>query len=317
MCLEFTSIFKDEIILFIKYKRSLGLKYKNENFRLHRIDNQLNELGLSQKEITPETFKYLSSRHEMSDANYHQQLTVLNHFCAFLLNMGYENIYTEEVSLKVRNNYIPTLYGAETLNKLFEKSNEFITDSDGDKTYRYWFGCAIILRLLYACGLRISEVINLSLNNINIRENYLKIYKSKNDKSRIVSMSDSMNKCLSLYLDLFCVSDDPIFVSKTGKRLSSDSFREYYHKLQDACGLERNRLHDLRHVFCNASLHQMMDRGYDLNTASVYLYKYMGHSQFSETEYYLHFTNIEADKIRDISSINDEFLRDILGGDDE
>ena len=65
MCLEFTSVFKDEIILFIKYKRSLGLKYKNENFRLHRIDNQLNELGLSKKEITPETFKYLSSRNYM------------------------------------------------------------------------------------------------------------------------------------------------------------------------------------------------------------------------------------------------------------
>lgn len=314
---EFSSVFKDEIILFIRYKRGLGLKYEKELTRLRKIDSQLNELKVSRKEITPETFRYLSSRHGMKDADYSQQLTVLNHFCAFLSNMGYKNIYTEEITVKVRNDYIPTLYDEETLNLLFEKSNELITENAGCKLYRYYLGCAIILRLLYACGLRISEVINLSISNINTKEQYLQIYKSKNNKSRIVSMSDSMNKCLKFYLGMFCIGDDPIFINQAGKQLTVRCFRRYYHRLQESCGLEKSRVHDLRHIFVNASLHQMMDRGYDLNTASVYLYKHMGHTHFSETEYYLHFTDIDADKIREISSITDEFLSDILDGSDD
>ncbi len=192
----------------------------------------------------------------MKDANFSEYLIVLNDFCRFLsITMGYKNIYSKKITVKVRNDYIPTIYDEETMNTLFEQSNTLIIKNTGSKYYKYYFGCAIILRFLYSCGLRMKEAIDLPCHDINTKEHYLKIEKSKNDRSRIVALSDSMNKCLTFYLNLFCIDDDSVFINSIGTKLSDDSFRKYYHKFQEKCGLAKNRPHDLRHVFCNNSLH--------------------------------------------------------------
>ena len=52
---NFKSIFKDELNYFVKYKRSLGLKYEREIFRLRYIDNILYNLNFKSKKITKET----------------------------------------------------------------------------------------------------------------------------------------------------------------------------------------------------------------------------------------------------------------------
>ena len=55
----------------------------------------------------------------------------------------------------------------------------------------------------------------------------------------------------------------------------------------------------------------MIDKGYSEYASSVYLYKYMGHSNFSETEYYLHFADIDMERIRKIA---DQFSQEIYKG---
>lgn len=62
---DFKSVFKDELNYFIKYKRSSGLKYENEIFRLKYIDNILYNLNLKTKKITKETFFKLIERNNM------------------------------------------------------------------------------------------------------------------------------------------------------------------------------------------------------------------------------------------------------------
>ena len=59
----------------------------------------------------------------------------------------------------------------------------------------------------------------------------------------------------------------------------------------------KSHIHALRHVFANNALNQMLEKGYDENVVIVYLYKYMGHKSITETEYYLHFTNYNQQKI--------------------
>ena len=62
---NFKSIFQNELNYFVKYKRSLGLKYENEISRLRYIDNILYNLNLKSKKITKETFYKLTERNNM------------------------------------------------------------------------------------------------------------------------------------------------------------------------------------------------------------------------------------------------------------
>ena len=67
---DFKSIFKNELNYFIKFKRSSGLKYQNEIFRLKTIDNILFSLKLNSKMITKEYFDELIKRNNMQGENY-------------------------------------------------------------------------------------------------------------------------------------------------------------------------------------------------------------------------------------------------------
>ena len=81
---NFKSIFKYELNYFIKYKRSLGLKYQKEISRLRCIDNILYSLNLKSKKITKETFYRLTERKNMQGENYARQYGVTKDFCKFL-----------------------------------------------------------------------------------------------------------------------------------------------------------------------------------------------------------------------------------------
>ena len=103
---NFKSIFKNELNYFIKYKRSLGLKYEKEILRLKYIDNILYNLNIKSKKITKATFYKLIERNNMHGENYARQYGVTKDFCKFLISNGYKNIYYENKKFNVINNYI-------------------------------------------------------------------------------------------------------------------------------------------------------------------------------------------------------------------
>lgn len=82
---DFQSVFKNELNYFIKFKRSSGLKYQNEIFRLKTIDSILCNLKLKIKKITKDTFMELTKRNNMQGENYTRQYGVTVDFCKFLL----------------------------------------------------------------------------------------------------------------------------------------------------------------------------------------------------------------------------------------
>ncbi|MCD7950035.1 MAG: tyrosine-type recombinase/integrase [Erysipelotrichaceae bacterium] len=297
--LKFNSIFADELNMFIDYKRGLGLKYEKEMFRLHKIDDILFDLKLENKEICQETYEALVQRDGMEEANYARQYGVTNDFCRFLISLDYHNIYFKEKKFHVINNYIPVLFDDNEINVIFETCDDFMIKSKGTKYFRLYYGYSILFRLLYSCGLRISEALKLKLNNISIERGVIQIINSKKNVSRYVVLSQSMSCCLVNYINIFCLdNNDFLFVNSRDSVLSAKSVRTFYKKVLKASSLNPNaRVHDLRHVFCNNALNQMLSKGYDEYTVIVHLYKFMGHKSIHETEYYLHFTDYERNKI--------------------
>ena len=309
---EFKSIFKNELNYFIRYKRSLGLKYEKEISRLKYIDNVLYNLKLKSKKIIKETFYKLTERNNMQGENYARQYGVTKDFCKFLISNEYKNIYYENKKFNVINNYKPTMFSDEEIILLFQTMDEYKKQYKDKKYYKLYYSYSILFRLLYACGLRVSEVVKIIINDINFNENTINIIDSKRHISRLVVFSNSMKKCLEDYIKLFNIQNGLLFKNSRNKTLSSKSIRKYYKKILILCNLNINcHIHDLRHLFCNKALNQMLEKGYDENVVIVYLYKYMGHKTITETEYYLHFTDYNKKKLIDT---NDTFSKSLYEG---
>lgn len=309
---NFKSIFKDELNYFIKYKRSLGLKYENEIFRLKYIDNILYSLKLKSKKVTKEIFYKLTERNNMQGENYARQYGVTKDFCKFLISNEYKNIYYENKKFNVINNYKPVVFNDEEISLLFQTMDEYKNKFINKKYYKLYYSYSVLFRLLYACGLRVSEVIKITIDNINFVENTIDIIDSKRHTSRLVVFSNSMKKSLQDYIKIFNINDGLLFKNTRDKIINCKFIRMYYKKILKLCNLNNNsHVHDLRHLFCNKALNQMLEKEYDENVVIVYLYKYMGHKSITETEYYLHFTDYNKKKLIDT---NDTFSKSLYEG---
>ena len=150
-----------------------------------------------------------------------------------------------------------------------------------------------ILMLLYGCGLRISEALNLNFEDIN-ENNYL-IIKGKGNKERMVPLMDYVKNDIENYIDE-CpknfMKDDPLFVGKRLDRLSPRIIQYVLEKIRHNLSLpETATPHALRHSFAT----HLLDSGGDLRT----IQELLGHSSLSTTQKY---TKVETEKLYDAYS---------------
>ena len=295
---DFKSIFKEELNNFISYKRSLGYDYKAEISRLKYIDNILFQLKLSHKSITKETFFELTKRNDMKEANYARQYGVTKDFCKFLISNEYKNIYYEDKKFNIINNYNPIIFNDNEIDMLFNTMDNYKNLHQNKKSYNLYYTYSVFFRLIYACGLRVSEGIKINIENIDFNENTIRIIDSKRHISRIVVFSDSLKDCLIHYINSLKLQKGLLFKNTRNNQLCKNQLRKYYRNIIIQAQLNnKSHNHDLRHCFCNKAFNQMLENGYDENVVIVYLYKYMGHKTITETEYYLHFTDYNKQKI--------------------
>ena len=150
-----------------------------------------------------------------------------------------------------------------------------------------------ILMLLYGCGLRISEALNLNFEDIN--ENDYLIIKGKGNKERMVPLMDYVKNDIKDYIHE-CpknfIKDDPLFVGKRLDRLSPRIIQYVLEKIRHNLSLpETATPHALRHSFAT----HLLDSGGDLRT----IQELLGHSSLSTTQKY---TKVETEKLYDAYS---------------
>ncbi len=153
-----------------------------------------------------------------------------------------------------------------------------------------------ILELLYATGMRISELSNLNFENLNLDENEIKVF-GKGAKERIVLVSDRAKKYMESYLKnvrfLICKNENtslsaPVFVNKTGYRLQPQSVR---HAINDVMNKIELPKHVTPHVFRHSFATKLLENGADLRVVQELL----GHSSISNTQIYTH---VSAERLK-------------------
>ena len=152
-----------------------------------------------------------------------------------------------------------------------------------------------MMELLYSCGLRVSELVNLQLDNIYPDESYLMI-SGKGNKQRIVPISDT-----ALHLLLSWITDDrptfdiqpkaenTVFLNRRGNALTRNMVFIIVRQLAELAGIDKTiSPHTLRHSFAT----HLLEGGAPLNI----IQQMLGHSSIATTEIYLH---VDRTRLRD------------------
>ena len=144
-----------------------------------------------------------------------------------------------------------------------------------------------IIETLYSCGLRVSELINLQLSNINFKEGYVKVI-GKGNKERLAPIGGRALKYLNIYINeirnhqnIKKGHEDIVFLNNRGAKISRVMIFLIIQKLKDTIGLKKKiSPHTFRHSFAT----HLIEGGANLRAVQEML----GHESINTTEIYTH-----------------------------
>lgn len=309
---KFESIFKEELSNFIIYQRSNGYIYvKGTCDELKRLDKFFISINSKQKVINQEVIdKWLCScKNTNKSVTRGRYFSLMAKFCKFLRIIGYDNVIQPEPhNITYNSNFIPYIFTKEELSKM----NNFLLNQIDLNKLSNLTTFYILFNLYYCCGLRKSEALNLKMDNFNSHEKTLLIEKSKNNKTRVIPLTEQLTNILINYINIRNSNIEYIFISEKQKRFNEQYVTTLYNKLLEDAKIpltydgKHQRLHDLRHTFCVHTLKQMEEKGFDLYASLPTLSVYLGHKGIIETEYYLRLVKEEnkyfTDKIQNYTT---------------
>lgn len=157
-----------------------------------------------------------------------------------------------------------------------------------------------MLELLYASGMRISELVALNMGDVNLEGDYFVRCFGKGRKERIVPLYEQVIKTIKEYIDeerpklLRTKKDNALFLNARGERLTRQGFWQKLKEYAKSAGLdEKISPHTLRHSFAT----HMLNGGADLRSVQELL----GHANISTTQVYTHLTTEQVRKSYDKS----------------
>jgi len=154
-----------------------------------------------------------------------------------------------------------------------------------------------MLELLYATGLRVSELINLKQSQVNFNQGVLRII-GKGDRERLIPLGDESQRWLRDFIDgprmeiLLERQTDYLFPTRRGDRMTRQAFWHIIKRYAQKSGIDKKMSpHSLRHAFAT----HLLNRGADLRVVQLLL----GHSDLSTTQIYTH---VARERLKELHS---------------
>jgi integrase len=247
------------------------------------------------------------------------EIIVIRQFLKYLQFLGV-NVYLPIIP-KVHDDYIPYIFSDDELDLIFESADSIVQkNSKADPNLVIEF--PVIIRLLYSCGLRIGEAVQLKRSDVDLIQGTLRMLNTKGDKHRLVPMSVVMTEILQRYcmaMGQLEVSDLWLFPSSLHDgHISVHSVKGRFDMILKANRIQQDNrkkhergpcLHCLRHVFAFKSFEQSERAGRHLDDAIPYLSIYLGHERLDETSKYLKFS---SDLFPDAMEAYGTYMEEIL-----
>jgi integrase len=233
-----------------------------------------------------------------SEVTRNYKIAVIRQFALFLNRRG-ENAYLVPTAYRSiqRDNFNPHIYSKRELLLIFAEA-----DKHGDYGATPFSGLSfpLILRMLYGCGLRITEALSLKIKSVDLDSGALIIKDTKFFKDRMIPMHENLKRRCEAYARSQLIMADPddfFFPSgKAGQGIRKEIFYGYFKKLLKKCGILYGvthrgfRVHDMRHTFAVHCLQKFDKANIDMAAVLPILATYMGHTSYIGTGTYLHLT---------------------------
>ena len=157
-----------------------------------------------------------------------------------------------------------------------------------------------ILNVAYGCGLRVGEIVALNREDLRLTENIVIVQKGKNNKRRLIPISDKVSEELQSYLDETGEQKGVVFYNNLGRRMQEWTFNSFLKQLIKRSGfgncyteeeLTKIGVHNLRHSIAT----HLLANGMKLEQVQTFL----GHSHIESTEIYTHITQNQLKAMND------------------
>ena len=258
---------------------------------LHRFVDYLHNKGIVDVRKTAKldmrAFLLSLKRRNLSSRTMARNLVALRTFFRFLIQEGQVDVSpAEELESPSMTKKLPEILTLKEVERLLEQPNPQTLLGTRDRA---------MLEMLYATGMRVSELVQLPINQINVEGGFVLLY-GKGAKERVVPIGGEAMKWATLYMrtargKLAKGKESPfLFINRSGRGLSRQRFWRSIKEYGQKAGIrKRVTPHLLRHSFAS----HLLERGADLRSVQMML----GHSDISTTQIYTHVAGERLKKI--------------------
>ena len=234
-------------------------------------NKQINYQQVSGNNINEFISKLFNSGLKSSSIN--RKISSIKHFYLFLSKKKIIKYSpADEIETPKQEKYLPVSMSEDEVERLLSSPNPNQIIERRDKA---------MIEILYATGMRISELVNLKLTDVDFNRSVLKVF-GKGSKERLVPYGEKAAEALDIYLRDRKRSDSKnVFLSNRGSQITRGAFWQ-----RIKIYIKRENLkssispHTLRHAFAT----HLLNRGADLRSVQILL----GHSDLSTTQIYTH-----------------------------
>lgn len=307
----------------LSQKRAMGYKYESYARLLYKFDQFCLEYGCSEPVLTKElVVNWSQKRSYEAQATLRNRVRVVRQLAIYMNHLGAHAYILPKNTIPKGPRYVPYIFSDQELAAFFKQTDACHVQSLAP--FRHWI-MPLLFRMLYGCGLRISEALNLRLQDVDLQTGVLTILDGKLNKDRLVPLSPELTARCETYVKhvhLFSDKTAYFFPAVNGQAVSRGNvyknFRKFLWKARISHGGwgKGPRVHDFRHTFAVHCLRSWVLEGKDLTAYLPILKTYLGHHSFHDTSQYLRLT---AELYPDITArVHDTFGHVIptLGGAD-
>ena len=295
--LQFHSVLGPLMERFVEEKRACGFRYRSSAQLLASFDRFLSHEAVSTNELPRAiTQKWLAKQRHESARTQQSRISIVRQFTQFMCRQGYRaDVPDRSLRPKGTASFSPRILTHTEVEQLLCAVDELTPTARSPMRHLIM---PEVFRLLYGCGFRLSEVLQLRVADVDLERGVLTVRQGKFGKHRLVPPALALVLRLQSYAARLEARkpDAYFFPSYHGGPWSMRTVYHLFRELLLKCGISHAgrgkgpRVHDVRHSFAVHSLLRWYREGADLDAKLPVLATYLGHQSLAGTRHYLHLT---------------------------
>ncbi len=278
---------------YLKFKRNCGYQMRGEGTELLLFACYADQIGYRGPITTKIVVRWAKRTKSTEPVYWARRYDVVRRFAKYrFLFDPHTEIPPKGLLGSSKRRLSPHIYSDEEITALLQAAS-LLKPANGLQPHTY----TTLFGLLLSTGLRISEALNLSRGNIDLKTDIITVVQTKFKKSRLVPISTSTSQALQEYLTFRNVchpeaTAEKFFISEKGISLNYRQVLYVFMKLRlslgwTGTGKRLPRIHDFRHTFAVKRLMKWVDEGKKLDQMIFALSVYLGHAQVTDTYWYI------------------------------